>query len=96
MAKIKAVLPAMQQAASRISGEINEFMDVASKVLASAEELGNDWEGDSQVAFMEQQYAANDWYKQMTVLVNEYAAAIKNAANQYESTDEAAAECIKQ
>lgn len=95
MARIEATISEMTKAASKIQKASDDFLKTAQDVFASAEALGKSWEGDSQVAFINEQSKALKWYKMMTELVNEYVNAIRNAANDYEDTDASAAALIK-
>jgi WXG100 family type VII secretion target len=95
MAEIKATLSEMRKASQRIQSASDEFIKVAGQVLRSAEALGTSWQGDSQVAFITEQRQANEWYQKMTELVNQCVLALKNAADEYEETDESAARLIK-
>ena len=95
MAKLEVTLSEMRNTASKISRAADEFLSYAGKVLSTAETLSHSWEGDSQVAFMEEQRKANDWYRQMIRLVNTYVNSLKEAAQLYDTADRESASAIK-
>ena len=85
----------MEAAANKISAQADEFLNTAKAVMSSAEELGGKWEGDSQVAFMQEQQQANAWYQSMVTLVQNYVTTLKNAAKTYQEADQQSASDIK-
>ena len=93
--KIEVTISEMRSTAKKIERSAESFLKIANQVLAPAQALSQTWEGDSQVAFMDEQQKANDWYKQMMQLVNTYVANLREAAQIYESTDHDAAALIK-
>ena len=95
MAKFDVTISEMQSAANKIAEQADAFLEAANKVMTSAQELGNSWEGDSQVAFQAEQQQANEWYKKMTDIVNTYVASLQNAAKSYQQADNEAASTIK-
>jgi len=95
MAKIEVTLSEMTGAADRIKKSAEDFLSVAGQVMASADSLAAAWEGDSQRAFLEEQRAANEWYRQMVDLVNAYVGDLREAARLYEEADQDSAAAIK-
>ena len=87
MARFEVTVSEMQNAASKIQQAAEDFLTAAGQVMSSAEALGESWEGDSQVAFMEEQTQANAWYNKMVSLVSEYVAMLNNAAKTYAQAD---------
>lgn len=94
MAIIEVTLSEMASAAGKIQRASGEFLSTANKVLTDAETLSGCWEGDSQVAFMDEQRKANEWYRQMTDLVNNYVSSLRDAEKTYDTTDADAANAI--
>jgi len=88
MARFEVSFPEMQAAANKIAQEAQNFLDAANQVLAGAEALGQTWEGDSQVAFMNEQQQANEWYKQMVDIVNTYVTMLQNAVQKYQENED--------
>jgi WXG100 family type VII secretion target len=95
MAKIEVTLSEIRGAATKIKKASEEFLSCAGKVLSTAETLSHSWEGDSQVAFMEEQRLANEWYRQMMALVNTYVSNLQEAAQLYEGADAESASAIR-
>lgn len=95
MAKIEVTLSEIRSAATKIKKASEEFLTCAGKVLSTAETLSHSWEGDSQVAFMEEQRLANEWYRQMMALVNTYVSNLQEAAQLYEGADSESASAIR-
>jgi len=90
MARFEVTISEMQSAAGRISAAAQDFLASANQAMEAATALGDTWEGDSQVAFMQEQQQANAWYRQMVELVNTYVESLNNAARAYAEADEAA------
>ena len=95
MAKIEVTLSELLATANKIKKASEDFLSLAGQALSAAEALKDGWEGESQVAFLEEQKAANEWYKQMMALVNTYVENLKSAKQTYEETDEESASAIK-
>ena len=84
MARYEVTFSEMQAAANKIAQEAQNFLDAANQVMAGAEALSQTWEGDSQVAFINEQQQANEWYKKMVDIVNTYVTMLQNAVQKYE------------
>jgi len=84
MARFEVSFPEMQAAANKIAQEAQNFLDAANQVLAGAEALGQTWEGDSQVAFMNGHQQTNEWYIKMVDIVNTYVTMLQEGARKYE------------
>ncbi len=95
MARFEVTVSEMQNAASKIQQAAESFMEAANQVFAGAQALADSWEGDSQVAFVEEQQRANDWYKKMVEIVNTYVAGLNKAAQDYAKADSDAASEIR-
>ena len=95
MARFDVTISEMQSAANKIAEQADAFLEAANKVMTSAQELGNSWEGDSQVAFNAEQTQANAWYKKMADIVRTYVTSLQNAAKAYQEADNQAAANIK-
>ena len=95
MAKIEVTISEIRGAAAKIRKASDDFLSNASRVLSTAEALSQSWEGDSQVAFMNEQRTANEWYKQMMTLVSTYISNLQEACQLYEGADAESANAIK-
>lgn len=94
MARYEVTISEMYNAASRIRQAAEDYLSTACKVYACAEALGQSWEGDSQVAFMQEQQKAVEWYKKMAALVQSYVQMIQRAAKAYQQAEEQATSTI--
>lgn len=95
MANIMVTISELQNAAERISQACEQYQAAANSLKSAADALAATWEGDSQVAFVNEQEQANAWYLKMADIVNEYVAEMKAAASKYEETDQSAAQTIR-
>lgn len=95
MAKIEVTISEMKSAATKLEKAASDFLSMANRVLSTAESLGSSWEGDSNDAFQAEQAAANEWYRQMIDLVNNYIDNLRSAADIYQSTDAESAQEIR-
>lgn len=85
----------MLNAANKIEEAAERFSATANQVFAAATELADSWEGDSQVAFVNEQQRANEWYNNMVTIVKSYAEHLRDAAKKYEEADTEAANAVK-
>ncbi len=95
MPRFEVTISEMYNAASKIHQAAEDYLAAACKVYAAAEALGASWEGDSQVAFMQEQQQAVEWYKKMAALVQSYVQMIQRAAKAYQEADQQATGSIK-
>ena len=95
MARVEVTISEMYNAATKIHQAAEDYLTTACKVYALAEVLGGSWEGDSQVAFMEEQRKAAEWFKKMAALVESYVQMIQRAAKAYQEADEQATNSIR-
>ncbi len=95
MARFEVTVSEMQNAANKIQQAAENFREAAAQVLASAQALSESWEGDSQVAFADEQQKANQWYNRMMEIVDTYVASLQNAAKTYQEADDESAANIR-
>ena len=95
MARFEVTISEMQNAASKIAQAASDFLDTANAVNQAAQALSSTWEGDSQVAFQEEQTKANEWYNKMVEIVNTYVDNLTKTAQKYSEADEQATAAIK-
>lgn len=95
MARFEVTVSEMQNAASKIQQAAESFREAAAQVLSSAQTLAESWEGDSQVAFTEEQDKANQWYNRMMEIVDTYVSSLQNAAKTYQEADDESASNIR-
>lgn len=94
-ARIEVTISELEGAADKIIQACEQYESAAASLKAAADGLAGTWEGDSQIAFVNEQEQANAWYKKMAAIVNQYAAQMKAAAAKYVSTDADAAGHIR-
>lgn len=95
MAIIEVTVSDLQNASSKISQANETFREAAAALKAAADQLAGTWEGTSRDTFVQEQQEIDNWYKAMSEVVDQYVASMKNAAEQYESTDAEAAALIR-
>ena len=95
MARFEVNVTEMNNAATKISQAANDFLNAAGKTFTAAQALAESWEGDSQVAFVQEQTKANEWYKKIVEIVNTYVTNLQNAAKSYQQADADTATDIK-
>ncbi|MBQ9459280.1 MAG: WXG100 family type VII secretion target [Oscillospiraceae bacterium] len=93
--RIELTVSELQSAASKLTEYANGYEDSAKQLKSAADELSATWSGDSQVAFVEEQQHAFEWYTKMAEIVRTYAEALNVAAQKYQETDIEAANHIK-
>lgn len=93
--RIEVTISELNNAASKIMQCASDYQSAADSLKSAADELAATWEGDSQVAFVNEQEAAYQWYTKMAGICERYAQAMYKAAEGYQSTDEDAASAIK-
>lgn len=92
---IMVTISELQSSADKIAQACEQYQAAANSLKSAADELAGTWEGDSQVAFVNEQEQANQWYLKMADIVNEYVAQMKAAAAKYQETDASAAQTIR-
>lgn len=85
----------MISAADKIAQDAEDFLKIAGEVFNAANELHDDWEGDSYDKFLETQETAHGFYEEMTNILHTYVDAIKNMAKKYQEADDQAKAAIK-
>lgn len=93
--RLEVTVSELQNAASNIDSSADEYENAATALKNAADALAATWEGDSQVAFVEEQDKAYEWYKEMAAICREFANAMKTAAEKYVETDSEAANTIR-
>jgi WXG100 family type VII secretion target len=94
MAQFNVTVSEVTNAATKIASAANDFLTTAGKVMQAAEALGSSWEGDSQVAFMQEQQNAHSWYEKMAEIVTTYVESLNQAAKKYQDADDQAKAAI--
>lgn len=95
MARFEVTISEMQNAATKIQQAAESFREAAAQVLSSAQTLSESWEGDSQVAFVDEQNKANEWYNRMMEIVDTYVSSLQTAAKTYQDADNESASTIR-
>lgn len=70
-------------AANNMSTALETYRGAIDSVKSSADELAGKWEGDGQVAFVNDQAAAYQWYNSLYQVVQEMIAEAKRTADRY-------------
>ena len=95
MPDFKVTISEMRAKANEIKQAADTFLQAAGQVNAAAQELAGTWDGDSQVAFVEEQEKANTWYNKMMEIVNTYVTGLETTAKNYEEADNQATQAIR-
>lgn len=93
--RLEVTVSQLQQAATNISTSADDYETSATALKNAADELASTWEGDSQVAFVDEQTRAYEWYKKMAEICRQFATAMQQAAQKYEETDAQATSTIR-
>ena len=93
--RLEVTVSELQQAATNISNSANDYENAATALKNAADELASTWEGDSQVAFVDEQTRAYEWYKKMAEICRQFATAMQQAAQKYAETDAQATSTIR-
>lgn len=93
--RLEVTVSELQQAAANINTSANDYESAATNLKNAADELASTWEGDSQVAFVDEQTRAYEWYKKMAEICRQFASAMQTAAQRYEETDAQATSTIR-
>jgi len=93
--RLEVTVSQLQQAATNISASADDYESAATALKNAADELASTWEGDSQVAFVDEQTRAYEWYKKMAEICRQFANAMQQAAQKYEETDAQATSTIR-
>ncbi len=94
-ARLEVTVSELQQAANNINNSADDYEGAANELKNAADELAATWEGDSQVAFVDEQTRAYEWYRKMAEICRQFANAMQQAAQKYEETDAQATNTIR-
>jgi len=93
--RLEVTVSELQQAATNIRTSADDYETAATALKNAADELASTWEGDSQVAFVDEQTRAYDWYRKMAEICRQFADAMQQAAQKYEEIDAQATSTIR-
>lgn len=93
--RLEVTVSELQQVATNIRASADDYASAATALKNAADELASTWEGDSQVAFVDEQTRAYEWYKKMAEICRSFADAMQQAAQKYEETDAQATSMIR-
>ena len=93
--RLEVTVSELQNAATKIESSANDYETAANALKNAADQLAQTWEGDSQVAFVDEQQRAFEWYKKMAEICRQFANSMKDAAQRYTETDNQAATTIR-
>lgn len=94
--RLEVTVSELQQAATNINTSADDYETAATALKNAADELASTWEGDSQVAFVDEQTRAYEWYRKMAEICRQFARAMQQAAQKYAETDAQATSTIRQ
>ena len=95
MKTLEVTVSELTSGASNIRSANEALRDTAAQMKQAADELAAMWEGPTKERFVSVQADINQWYQQISSVVEEYAKSMETAANEYENTDKAAANAIR-
>lgn len=98
MAEFTVTLSEMTQSASKVREYCQNFKDAADKLKSATNELTSSsegWDSEASKVFNENIEQAHKWLTQMSELVNEFAKAIDQSRETYQTTDETSAKLFK-
>lgn len=95
MANIKVTVSELQNGATKIMQANEAFIEAANALKAASDALAGTWEGSSQVKFAAGVEKGAAWHKAMSECVMGYAAAMSEAATNYDNADKEAASIIR-
>ncbi|MDO4549336.1 MAG: WXG100 family type VII secretion target [Clostridia bacterium] len=90
MSKLTVTVEELRSAAAQLENLVAEFESISGNAHAAGDALAGEWEGEAQVAFVEEQTRAKQWYDRTCNIMRVYIAALKTAATMYEMADMAA------
>ena len=83
----KVTISELRKAANDLRSAVEAYGEATNATKSAADTVAAGWEGDSKVAFVEEQENAVQWYRQVANAVNVYIAALNAAASVYEVLD---------
>lgn len=89
MGKIVANLPELLAAANSITGYIEDFREQKNQTVQASQALSEGWEGTAAQSFLDSMTEMTTWMEQMSVVLDEYPAALKEIEAKYREADEA-------
>lgn len=98
MAEFEATLSEMTQSASKIREYCQNFKDTADQLKSATETLttsADGWSSEASQMFNANIQEAHKWLTQMSDLINEYAQAIDQSRETYQTADETSAKAFK-
>jgi WXG100 family type VII secretion target len=87
MAQFSVTPESLTTAAGKIESESLNYENASKVAKSSADTLSSAWVGDAQKVFVSEQERAYGWYLQMAIIARDYAAFLRQAANDYVTTD---------
>lgn len=94
MSKFEVTAEELRNAAKKLEARIADFEESSTAAYNAGMELAGEWEGDAQVAFVQEQEKAKQWYGKMVSITKAYTVALNAAAAAYEAADLAAKTAI--
>ena len=98
MAEFTVTISSMNEAASTIATQSEEFRTALQELMQATEDLtakGAGWNDEASVIFKEKIVELKSWGDNMSQIIDEYSSALNTAAETYVSADEEAARNFK-
>ncbi len=90
----KVTISEINACADKLTQALDQFRSATDAAKSAADTLASQWEGDAQVAFVNEQGRTNAWFVQMANIVEVYIQALHAAASAYEAYEAASAAAI--
>lgn len=98
MAEFTVTISSMNEAATNIATQSEEFRTALSELMTAVEDLtakGAGWDDEASVIFREKIAELRNWGETMSQIIDEYSSALNTAADTYQAADEEAARNFK-
>ena len=88
MVELLVDIAQLAQAASNMNSALDTYQSAIDSLNTAANDLASKWEGDGQVAFVNDQAAAYRWYNSLAEVVQEMIAEARRIADRYRDSVE--------
>lgn len=98
MAEFTVTISSMNEAATNIATQSEEFSTALKDLMTAVEDLtakGAGWDDEASVIFKEKIAELRSWGENMSKIIEDYSAALNTAAETYQAADEEAARNFK-
>lgn len=92
---IEVTISELSNAANSIKQANENFRQANEAMQQAAQALAEEWSGDARDSFVAEQEQIDGWYKTMAEVVDAFVAQMNQTVNDYNETDNEAANAIK-